>query len=126
MAASQERIIQTARITSLFGGDSVVFHPAYYLKDDPSQVYASVKSNLEQIVTKLKKEGIRVWLRPEVMGKDSQFGTLEEILQLCTEVEAGSGRFRTWLCSRRDIQLALVPAGAICNDGPAFRSQYRQ
>jgi deoxyribonuclease-4 len=87
MAASQERIIQTARITSLFGGDSVVFHPAYYLKDDPSQVYASVKSNLEQIVTKLKKEGIRVWLRPEVMGKDSQFGTLEEILQLCTEVE---------------------------------------
>jgi deoxyribonuclease-4 len=87
LAASRERIIQTARITALFGGESVVFHPAYYLKDDPSQVYAFVKSNLEQIVTKLKTEGIRVWLRPEVMGKDSQFGTLEEILQLCTEVE---------------------------------------
>lgn len=86
-AASRERIIQTARITALFGGESVVFHPAYYLKDEPDKVYASVKSNLEQIVTKLKTEGIRVWLRPEVMGKDSQFGTLEEILQLCAEVE---------------------------------------
>jgi len=87
LAASRERIIQTARITALFSGGSVVFHPAYYLKDDPSQVYASVKSNLEQIVTKLKTEGIRVWLRPEVMGKDSQFGTLDEVLQLSAEVD---------------------------------------
>lgn len=86
-AASRERIRQTARITALFGGESVVFHPAYYLKDEPDKVYATVKSNMEQIAAKLKAEGIRVWLRPEIMGKDSQFGTLEEILQLCTEVE---------------------------------------
>lgn len=87
LAASRERIIQTARITAVFGGESVVFHPAYYLKDEPDKVYAKVKANLEQIVAKLKGEGIQVLLRPEVMGKDSQFGTLDEILQLCTEVE---------------------------------------
>jgi deoxyribonuclease-4 len=87
MAASQERIIQTARITSLFGGESIVFHPAFYLKDEPSKVYATVKNNLEQIVAKLRAEGNRVWVRPEVMGKGSQFGTLEEILQLSAEID---------------------------------------
>lgn len=86
-SASQERIMQTARITALMGGDSVVFHPAYYMKDEPSHVYATVKTSLEQIVAKLRAEGNRVLIRPEVMGKDSQFGTLEEILQLCSEVE---------------------------------------
>jgi deoxyribonuclease-4 len=87
MAASQERIVQTARITALFGGDSVVFHPAFYLKDEPSKVYATVKKNLEQIVAKLRAEGNRVLIRPEVMGKGSQFGTLEEILQLSAEID---------------------------------------
>jgi len=85
--ASRERIVQTARITALLGGESVVFHPAYYLKDEPAKVYATVKTNLEQIVARLKIEGNRVCIRPEVMGKDSQFGTLEEVLQLCAEVE---------------------------------------
>lgn len=85
--ASRERIVQTARITALLGGESVVFHPAYYLKDEPDKVYATVKTNLEQIVARLKIEGNRVCIRPEVMGKDSQFGTLEEVLQLCAEVE---------------------------------------
>jgi deoxyribonuclease-4 len=87
MAASQERIIQTARVTALFGGDSVVFHPAFYLKDEPSKVYATVKKNLEQIVAKLRAEGNRVSIRPEVMGRGSQFGTLEEVLQLSAEVD---------------------------------------
>jgi deoxyribonuclease-4 len=86
-AASRERIMQTARITALMGGESVVFHPAYYLKDEPSSVYAAVKSNLEQITVKLRAEGIRLLLRPEVMGKYSQFGTLDEVLNLCAEVE---------------------------------------
>lgn len=85
--ASRERIVQTARITALLGGESVVFHPAYYLKDEPDKVYATVKTNLEQIVARLKIEGNRVCIRPEVMGKHSQFGTLEEVLQLCAEVE---------------------------------------
>jgi deoxyribonuclease-4 len=87
VAASQERIIQTARVTALFGGDSVVFHPAFYLKDEPSKVYATVKKNLGQIVTRLRAEGNRVWIRPEVMGRGSQFGTLEEVLQLSAEVD---------------------------------------
>jgi len=46
-----------------------------------------VKKNLEQIVAKLRAEGNRVWIRPEVMGRGSQFGTLDEVLQLSAEVD---------------------------------------
>jgi len=87
LAASRERILQTARITSLLGGSSIVFHAAYYLKDTPSTVYATVKEDLEQIVAELRAEDNRIWVRPETTGKGSQFGTLEEILQLSVEIE---------------------------------------
>jgi deoxyribonuclease-4 len=87
VTASRERILQTARITSLLGGESIVFHAGFYLKDEPSKVYTTVRRNIEQIVAQLRTEGNRVWIRPEVMGKISAFGTLEEVLELSTEVE---------------------------------------
>ena len=87
LAASREQILRTARITASLGGRSVVFHPAYYLKDTPAGVYHTVKRNLESILAQLKAEGISVCLRPEVMGKVTAFGTLSEILELSLEIE---------------------------------------
>lgn len=87
VAASQERILHTARVTSLFGGESVVFHPGYYLDDPAPTAYAAVRRNIECVAIALREEGNPVLIRPEVMGKESQFGTLEEVLELCTEVQ---------------------------------------
>ena len=85
--ASKERIIQTARVSSLFGAISIVFHAAFYLEDPPDEVYLKVKRNLEEVMRGLREEGNRVWVRPEVTGKATQFGTLEEVLSLSSEVE---------------------------------------
>ncbi|HEX76323.1 MAG TPA: TIM barrel protein [Dehalococcoidia bacterium] len=85
--ASQERVLQTARITSLCGGVSIVFHAAFYLSDPPAKVYNQVKKQLQQITSQLRAEDNRVWVRPEVTGKASQFGTLEEVIELSAEVE---------------------------------------
>ncbi len=85
--ASQERLLQTARIASLCGAQSVVFHAAFYLGDPPEKAYNSVKKYLEKTLNQLKQENNRVWIRPEVMGKNSQFGTIEEIINLCIELE---------------------------------------
>ena len=85
--ASQDRIIQTARIASLCGAESIVFHTAFYLGDPPGEAYIRVKESLGEVMHQLKRENSRVWLRPEIMGKPSQFGTLEEVLDLCTELE---------------------------------------
>ncbi len=85
--ASQERILQAARIGSICGAKSIVFHAAFYLGDPPDEVYNTVKKHLEEIMQQLKGRNNRVWIRLEIMGKPSQFGTLEEVLKLSTELE---------------------------------------
>src|SRR3972149_4272684 len=85
--ASQERLLQTARIASICGAQSVVFHAAFYLGDPPEKAYETVKKYLKEVMDKLKRENNSLTIRPEVMGKPSQFGTLEENLQLSSEIE---------------------------------------
>ena len=84
---SKERILETARIASLCGAESIVFHAAFYLGDPPEQAYDRVKKNLKEVIEQLKRENNRVWIRPEIMGKVSQFGTLDELINLSTELE---------------------------------------
>jgi deoxyribonuclease-4 len=85
--ASQKRLIHTAHIASLLGAESIVFHPAYYLNDPPPAVYARVKAVLEETVRLLRAEGNWVLLRAETTGQASQFGTLEEVLNLSAEIQ---------------------------------------
>ena len=85
--ASQERLRHTIRIASLCNARSVVFHVAYYLNDSPQKVYDRVKRQLEEVVSKLGAAENNVWIRPETMGKGSQFGTLDEVLDLSSEVK---------------------------------------
>ena len=85
--ASQERILQTARIASICGAESITFHAAFYLGDPPEKTYDTVKKYLKEIMERLERENNRVWIRPEIMGKSSQFGTIEEILHLSSELE---------------------------------------
>ncbi len=87
VAASQERIIQTARIGALCGAQSIVFHAAFYLGDPPEKTYQAVRKNLAEVMNKLKKEENNVWVRPEVMGKSSQFGDIDEIIKLANELD---------------------------------------
>jgi deoxyribonuclease-4 len=85
--ASQQRILQTARIGSICGAENITFHAAFYLNDPPSEVYNRVKDYLAEVVNRLKRENIQVWIRPEIMGKDTQFGTVDEVLNLSIELE---------------------------------------
>jgi deoxyribonuclease-4 len=85
--ASQDRILQTARIAEICRAESVVFHPAFYLGDAPKKAYDTVKKSLEEVLNQLKRESSRVCIRLEVTGKGSQFGTIEEILNLSSELE---------------------------------------
>ena len=83
--ASQLRLIQSARMAALCGAADVVFHSAYYMGTTPEQTYDNVKKYFLEVIDQLKKENISVNLRPEVMGKLSQFGALDELLNLSAE-----------------------------------------
>jgi deoxyribonuclease-4 len=87
IAASQERIIQTARIGALCGARSIAFHAAFYLGDPPEKTYQAVKKNLAEVMKTLEKEENDIWVRPEVMGKTSQFGDIDEIIRLANELD---------------------------------------
>lgn len=83
---SIKRIMQAARITALCGGTGTVFHAAFYQKTAPDVVYDKVKRHLVQMQADLRNEGYSITLRPETTGKASQFGALDELLRLSTEV----------------------------------------
>ncbi|MFC2068484.1 TIM barrel protein [Chloroflexota bacterium] len=85
--ASQDRLFQAAHIGSICGAESIVAHTAFYLGDSPDQTYNKVNKYIGEVLARLKKENDRVLIRPEIMGKVSQFGTIEEILDLSSMLE---------------------------------------
>lgn len=83
---SVKRVLHAARITALCGGTGTVFHAAFYMGVERALVYDKVKEHLQQMSAALRTEGASILLRPETTGKDSQFGTVEELLRLSREV----------------------------------------
>lgn len=86
--SSVERIIQTAKISDLCGAESMTFHAAFYMKDSPFDVFDLVEKSLNVIEERLSRLDIEIELRPELTGKTSQFGSLEELISLSRSVNS--------------------------------------
>lgn len=86
--SSVERIIQTAKISDLCGAESMTFHAAFYMKDSPYDVFDLVEKSMNVIEERLSRLDIEVELRPELTGKTSQFGSLEELISLTKSVNS--------------------------------------
>ena len=85
--ASIQRILNSAGIANLCGGYSVCFHPGFYMKDTKEKEFETIKENIKKIVKTLQNEGIKLWLRPETTGKGSQFGSINELLDISAELD---------------------------------------
>jgi len=85
--ASVSYITQTAKITSLCGGFSICYHAGYYQKQDPKKVYDKIKEAIKKIIKEIKEFDDKIWVRPELTGKPTQFGDLDELMKLSQEVE---------------------------------------
>jgi deoxyribonuclease-4 len=90
--ASEERILNAARIAWLCGGRSVTFHAAYLGGMQREKVYETVKESLLKICKILKDEENKIEIRPELTGKTSQFGDLHELIKMSNEIE------QVWPC----------------------------
>ncbi|MBP9674457.1 MAG: TIM barrel protein [Bacteriovoracaceae bacterium] len=84
--SSVERIIQTAKISDLCGAESMTFHAAFYMKDSPYDVFDLVEKSMNVIEERLSRLDIEIELRPELTGKTSQFGSLDELISLTKSV----------------------------------------
>lgn len=77
---SLERIIKGAEGLKKVEGESLIFHPGFYLKDSKEETYNTIRDNL------LKLPRIDIDYRLETTGKGTQFGSLTELVSLCKEV----------------------------------------
>ncbi|MBN2042811.1 MAG: TIM barrel protein [Candidatus Aenigmarchaeota archaeon] len=84
---SIDRILRSSRIAGLAGAKSVTFHSGFYVGMEKETVYQTIKKNIEGIVKTLRNEGNPVLLRPELTGKPTQFGSLEELIRLSRDIE---------------------------------------
>ncbi|MEM3696820.1 MAG: TIM barrel protein [Candidatus Bathyarchaeia archaeon] len=86
--ASKQRLIACATAAQWMNAYIVVFHPGFYGKRNQKEVFKNCLEAVRETVETLKNLGIEnVKIGPETMGKPSQFGSLDEILSLCEEVE---------------------------------------
>jgi deoxyribonuclease-4 len=86
--ASKQRLIACATAAEWMNAHIVVFHPGFYGKRLQKEVFRVCLEAVKETVELLKNLGIKkVKIGPETMGKPSQFGSLDEVLSLCEEVE---------------------------------------
>jgi len=82
--ASIARILSAAKIADLAGAVSMTFHAGFYMGSSPKETFDDIKAQLELITKKLNSEKVGITIRPETTGKATQFGSLEELLSLCS------------------------------------------
>jgi len=86
VAASVKRVLDTARRGFQCGAESITFHAAFFQGRPPDRIFAEVAARFREIMAQLKKEKVKVDVRPELSGKPSQFGSLEEIIGVSRQV----------------------------------------
>ena len=82
IAASKKRILRSCERAHNLGAKYIVFHAAFYTKRTKEETYKMVKSAIIEMQKAIKKNKWNVVLAPEITGKASQFGDLDELLKL--------------------------------------------
>jgi len=85
--ASRSRIVSGAKRIAQAGGHSIVYHSAFMTKRDSAEVTPIVIEQTKLVEKELKDKDIKVWLRPELTGKESQHGDVAELIKVSNAVE---------------------------------------
>ena len=80
--ASIKRVLDTARAGADLGAYSITYHAAFYMGDSSKTVTDKMVKIHKIITDTLKSENINIWIRPETTGKKTQWGTLDEIMEV--------------------------------------------
>jgi deoxyribonuclease IV len=87
VVASRARILKTASIGSRCGAESMVFHAGFFQDTVPEDAFRTIRTELARVMEEVRALGIDIDVRPETTGKPSQFGSVEEVLGLCSAIE---------------------------------------
>ena len=78
------RLIQSANASEWLNAYRIVFHMGFYTKYSPDEAMEKCKKAIEDLLEKCQQAGIKNYtFAPETTGKKSQFGSLEELINIC-------------------------------------------
>jgi len=80
---SKRNLLEALRAAHLLGAKIVVFHPGFYQGQKPEVARDNAVRVLKEVIEKMKDEKLDVLLGAETTGKPSQYGSLDEVLELC-------------------------------------------
>lgn len=79
-------VIKSLQKLDLFGGKNCVVHLASVGKQSREEAVLKVKQNLDILLQKVEEAGLsHLNICPETMGKSLQIGTVDEIIDFCTQ-----------------------------------------
>jgi len=84
--ASKKRILHSAIVGEAAGARIVCFHPGFYGKDSKENAFETVERELIELSDSFREKKLNIKIGLETTGKNSQFGSLEEILELGRKV----------------------------------------
>jgi len=84
---SYEKIMKSALMANNIGSKTLIIHPGYYGENNPKKTAKLITKNAKKIIAMFKKEKLKVRLAMETMGKQKVFGSLDEIVEVCTHVK---------------------------------------
>ncbi|VVC03738.1 endonuclease 4 [Candidatus Burarchaeum australiense] len=87
LVRSVRNLVDTAKAAHLLGARIIVFHPGFYMGRPSAVCKVLVRETMSKALEQMHALGINdVILGMELMGKGSQFGSLEEIIELGAEL----------------------------------------
>ena len=89
---TKRNLMEASRAAHILGAKIVVFHPGFYQGQEPKVARDNAVKLLKEVIENVKRERLNVLLGAETTGKPSQYGSLDEVLELCKIL--GTGHIR--------------------------------
>jgi len=83
---SRKRLMDAAHYGNLAGATDIIFHPGSYFGRDPVEVLKIAIPRLRDCVKELRDAGNNVTIRPETMGKGAMLGSLDDTIEMSTQI----------------------------------------
>ncbi len=84
---SIEKIMNSAEMAHNIGAQTVVIHPGFYGKNSKKKTMKLITKNLKKLTSMMKKAKFTPKIGIETMGKQKVFGSLDEVIEICSSVK---------------------------------------
>jgi len=84
---SFEKALFSAKIAEKMEAKTVVLHPGYYGDKNERKTLKNITKNIKKLHRAFKREKIKVDIGIETMGKQKVFGSLDEVIDVCSSVK---------------------------------------